>query len=89
MSHSAFLRTLLCVCLDKSLVEVAAINQKNGCINVIDVNLNEEVFVPSTIRNSPFVRKVYSEGNLEDDDMFAFPKVKIVRINEDRHLFGL
>ena len=82
---------MLCVCLDKSLAEVATINLKNGCINVIDINLNEEeVFVPSTIRNSPFVQRVFSEneGNV-DKNMFTFPKVKVIRIDENRHLFGL
>ena len=39
VSHSTFLRMLLATLLDISLGEAALLEQRNGCINVLDVNV--------------------------------------------------
>jgi len=85
VSHGAYLRLLLCICLDKSLAESATLTQKNGCINVIDVNVNGEEVSPSTLFTTPLSR-VFMKKHAE---IFTFPKVKVIRIDESRHLYGL
>ena len=85
VSHSTFLRTLLAVALDISLLEASTLGQVNGCINILDVDLSK----PSNVlgpRSNVFGGKL---SFAPKDAIFSVPSVQVVRINETRHLKGI
>ena len=84
VTHSAYLRILLCLVLEIPLLEAASLEQKNCCINVIDVSLKERVKLTS--KSDVFGGRLSmapKEFNLE------FPRVHVIRMNEISHLDGL
>jgi len=85
VSHSTFLRILLAVCLDKPLLEAATIEQKNGCINVIDVDPGGPLIKIS--QNSNIFGGSLSLAPQETE--FFRPSLKVIRVNEYRQLKGL
>ena len=85
VSHSTFLRMLLAVTLDISLLEASSLTQVNGCINVLDVDISE----PSKVvgpQSNMFGGKL---SFAPKDTAFTFPSVEVVRVNETRHLVGI
>ena len=82
VTHSAFLRILLAMVLDESLVEAASRQVVNGGITVIDV--------PKDTRTRPLKSKPRLLGGpisqVPRDFKLDIPVCKVVRINEKRHL---
>lgn len=83
VSHSTYLRMLLALAMDVPLSDAAAIEQKNCCINVLDVSIKEK-------------RDVGPKSNLfglasivPEDFSLNIPCVNVVKINEMQHLQGL
>lgn len=85
ISHSTYLRMLLGLCMDISLLEAATLETKNGCINVIDVDMQKPM--TKIGRNSPVFGGKNSMAPM--DTRIVIPSVKVVRINETRHLADL
>jgi broad specificity phosphatase PhoE len=84
VTHSTYLRMLLSLALDVSLFDAASFDQKNCCINVLDLSIMEKKEITSK-------SKVLG-GNLsvaKNDESFIIPKTRVIRMNEDRHLGGL
>ena len=85
VSHSTFLRMLLATLLDISLGEAALLEQRNGCINVLDVNVEgmTETIGPRS--------NLFGGGRLFGANHFdlIIPRTKVVRQNECRHLEGI
>ena len=84
VSHSTYLRMLLSLVLDTSLLEAASMEQKNCCVNVLDVSLKEKREV---LFNSPVLGGKLSLA--PRDFRLVIPKATVVRMNEIRHLEGL
>lgn len=84
VSHSTYLRMLLAMVMDVPLLQAASFEQKNCCINVMDVSFKETV-------------DVYNKSNIfggglsmaPRDLHLTIPKVQIIRMNEVGHLDGL
>ena len=84
VTHSTYLRILLCLVLDVPLVESASFDQRNCCINVLDINVKE-------------MRTVGPKANIfggklsvaPRDFSLTVPSGVVVRMNEIRHLEGL
>lgn len=88
VSHSAFIRLLLATVSEKPLVQSATIGQTNGCFNVLDISLDKTKMIEIGSKSILFGGPLLSE--LADKDYkLLLPKVKVVRINEVRHLGGL
>ena len=84
VTHSTYLRMLLSLALDVSLFDAASFDQKNCCINVLDMSITEKKEITSK-------SKVLG-GNLsvaKNDESFIIPKTSVIRMNEDRHLRDL
>lgn len=84
VSHSTYLRMLLSTVLNIPLAQGAMMEQKNGCINVLDVNLKrplKELGPKSELLGGPF--------SMARDFSLFIPETKVVRVNEARHLHGL
>ena len=84
VSHSTYLRMLLSLVLDTSLLKSASMEQKNCCVNVLDVSLKEKREV---LFNSPVWGGKLSLA--PRDFRLVIPKATVVRMNEIRHLEGL
>ncbi len=84
VTHSTYLRMLLALVLDISLIEGAALTQNNCCINVLDLSMNETCTVGP---KSNVFGGILSQA--PDDFSLTFPKVKVIRRNENRHIKDL
>lgn len=84
VSHSTFLRTLLALVMDVPLLQAAMFEQKNCCINVLDISLNDKVEVSPT--SNIFGGRL---SMAPKDFNLIIPKVQVVRMNEIDHLDGL
>jgi broad specificity phosphatase PhoE len=85
VSHSTYLRMLLSLVLEVPLLEAAAtFDQKNCCINVLDVSLTEKMHILP--KSKVFGGKLSAAPN---DFTLAIPRTSVVRMNEIRHLEGL
>lgn len=81
ISHSAYLRIFLSLALELPLVDAAFLEQKNCCINVLDVSLKE------TVKINP--KSEVFGGRLSmapKDFLLEFPKAKVILMNEIRHV---
>ena len=88
VSHSAFIQLLLATVSEKPLVQSATIGQTNGCFNVLDISLDKTKMIEIGSKSILFGGPLLSE--LADKDYkLLLPMVKVVRINEVRHLGGL
>jgi broad specificity phosphatase PhoE len=83
ISHSAFLRTLLSLSMDTPLLEASILQQANGCINVLDLDPSKKPKIFEKRSN------LFIGGSGPADFFLEIPHVKVVRINEKRHLSGL
>mmetsp|Transcript_23656 Transcript_23656/g.42930 ORF Transcript_23656/g.42930 Transcript_23656/m.42930 type:complete len:369 (+) Transcript_23656:1-1107(+) len=85
ISHSKFNRVLLAVMEDKPLIQGAAIQQANCCINVLDLKRDG-----STTTLGPKCNLLGGPlSNAPDDFSLQIPVGKVVRVNEKRHLENL
>ena len=87
VSHSMYIRMLLGVCMNTPLAQAALIKQKNGCINVIDIDVKgrkKKISSKSKVFGGPL-----NSMKKENDFSFEFPLVHVIRMNEIRHLEGL
>ena len=84
VSHSTYLRTLLGAIMDVSLAKAATMEQKNGCINVLDINVEG-----ATAKLGP--KSGLFGGSLSpvSDFDLVLPETHIIRMNEYRHLEGI
>lgn len=84
VSHSTYLRTLLGAIMDVSLAKAATMEQKNGCINVLDINVEG-----ATAKLGP--KSGLFGGSLSPvtDFELLLPETHIIRMNEFRHLEGV
>eukprot|EP00978_Attheya_sp_CCMP212_P024001 scaffold74699_cov49-Attheya_sp.AAC.1 len=84
VSHSTFLRMLLALVMNISLAEAALLEQRNGCINVLDISMTSKHRLPldQTKLFLP-VGMTKPSGNLD------IPSTRVVRVNEIRHLTGV
>ena len=84
VSHSTYLRTLLGAVMDVSLAKAATMEQKNGCINVLDVNIEG-----TTTLLGP--KSGLFGGSLSpvSDFELVLPETHVIRMNEYRHLDGI
>jgi broad specificity phosphatase PhoE len=82
VTHSAFLRILIGMLLDESLVESASRKIVNGGVTVIDI--------PKDLKTRPLGSKPKLLGGLLSqvpiDFELEIPICKVVRVNEARHL---
>mmetsp|Transcript_13643 Transcript_13643/g.20359 ORF Transcript_13643/g.20359 Transcript_13643/m.20359 type:complete len:145 (-) Transcript_13643:226-660(-) len=86
VSHSTYLRMLLAAITDTSLAEAALFEQKNGCINVLDIDTRPGATVTLT-SNCKLLGGPLS--NVEKDFKLELPITSLVRMNEVRHLEGV
>lgn len=83
ISHSAFLRTLLCISMDTPLLKAAILPQANGCINILDLYPTKK---PKLIGSKS---NLFIGGLGPSDFELEIPHLEVIRINEKRHLSGL
>lgn len=85
VSHSSLLRMLLAAVGNTPLVRVTTIEQKNGCVNVVDVSRSGMARLLD-----PKSRMFVDDKPQQLSDMDELPLFrKIRRVNEKRHLIGL
>ena len=84
VSHSTYLRTLLGAVTDTSLVKAVTIEQKNGCINVLDVNVEG-----ATTMLGPKSGLFGGSLSQVSDFELILPETHVIRTNEYRHLEGI
>lgn len=84
VSHSTYLRMLLSTVMNIPLAQGAMLEQKNGCINVLDVNIKRPMK-----ELGPKSELFGGKLSMARDFSLAIPETKIVRVNEIRHLHGL
>lgn len=75
---------LLTTALGISLARGATMKQENGCINVLDVNVNGASRTLGT-KSELFGGKSSSAKTF----FLRVPETRVIRINETRHLYGL
>ena len=85
VSHSTYLRTLLGAVTDTSLVKAVTIEQKNGCINVLDVNVEGA----TTMLGPKSGLFGGSLSQVSDFEPLILPETHVIRTNEYRHLEGI
>ncbi len=83
VSHSTFIKMLLCMIQNDPLSKALTIDQTNGCINVLDISLLND--------NKKKVNLSKLFGTTIKDENFALtlPNINVIRLNEHRHLHGL
>lgn len=84
VTHSAYLRVLLCLVQGLPFLAAKTIEQKNCCINVIDVSMKEVVTI--TNKSSVFGGLL---SQAPADFRLQIPKAYVIRQNEISHLEGL
>eukprot|EP00979_Chaetoceros_neogracilis_P001843 scaffold338_cov231-Chaetoceros_neogracile.AAC.13 len=84
VTHSAYLRMFLSLALELPLVEAASLDQKNCCINVLDLSLTETVTIDA--KSKVFGGRLSMAPN---DFILEFPRAKVIVMNEIRHLTEL
>ena len=84
VSHSTYLRTLLGALTDTSLAKAVTIEQKNGCINVLDVNVEG-----ATTMLGPKSGLFGGSLSQVSDFELIYPETHVIRTNEYRHLEGI
>jgi broad specificity phosphatase PhoE len=85
VAHSTYLRMLLATMLDIPLAQAATLEQKNGCINVLDLRRDGATRVvgpKSTVLGGRLSSAPRNFG-------LEIPKGTVVRVNEKRHLEGI
>ena len=82
VTHSTYLRMLLSIALDCPLAEAATFEQRNCCINVLDVDMKKKKQLDKNL----FGGKL---SLAPKDFKLTIPRTKVVRMNEIRHLDGL
>lgn len=87
VSHSTYLRMMLALVLDIPLSQAATMEQKNCCINVLDVSLVETKEVNS--KSNLFAGVGGMNPIVPQDFQLTIPRVDVVRMNEKQHLIGL
>lgn len=100
ISHSAYLKMLLAAITSTSLVKVSTLEQKNCCINVMDVS--REGAAQWLLNNDSFVHRdtngggslllaagAFSSLSMSSSSWNPLTVPKVQRINEKRHLIGL
>lgn len=85
VAHSTYIRMLLAVVQDVPLAQASTLEQKNCCINVIDLPTNG--VSRSVNGNSAVFGGLISRCPV--DYMFSVPAARVVKVNEKRHLDGL
>lgn len=84
VSHSTYLRMLLSTVMNIPLAQGALLEQKNGCINVLDVNLDKPMK-----ELGPKSELLGGKLSMAREFSLSIPETKVVRVNESRHLQGL
>lgn len=88
VSHGQFIRMMLAVALDMPLFQVfTTVQQKNACINILDISFTEKVTRRAKNCNlfgGPFLSQI-----TDDNLTIVLPKITAVCIGETRHLHGL
>jgi len=81
VSHGVYLRMVLAVAMEVSLLRASGFKQNNCCVNVLDVDLDERTTIGA---NSA----IFGGGlSLAPKDFeVTIPRVDVVRVNEVRHL---
>lgn len=84
VSHSTYLRVLLAMAMDISLIEAGTMSVNNCSIHVLDLDCKEtrQITQSSNIFGGKF-------SLAPNDFSVTLPIVKVVRLNEIRHLSGL
>ena len=84
VSHSTYLRMLLSLIMDIPLVQAGTISQSNCCVNVLDISTKGKrtITASSNMFGGPI-------SLAPGDYSLSIPEVKVVRVNEGRHLNGL
>ena len=85
VAHSKFLKILLAVFEDVPLVQAAAIQQSNCCIDVIDIKRD----APMVILGPKCNLFGGALSNAPDNFELRVPAGRVVRLNERRHLEDL
>ena len=95
VSHSTYLRMLLALVLDESLLDTAARDINNGSITVIDIkrdfgtrSKNKIITMKSKIFSGP-AGVLQKRSPEEEEFKLELPICNVVRINEVRHLPAL
>ncbi len=83
-SHSTYLRMLLALVMDVPLVNAATLEQKNCCINVLDVSTLDKRIVGPKSNLFGALSSVAPQ-----DFSLTIPYAVAVRVNEVQHLNGL
>jgi broad specificity phosphatase PhoE len=92
VTHSTYLRMLLAVAQEQPLLLASTMEQKNCCINVVDIQTDGSTrkFIGL---DSPLFTSVgggmFSKVPTIADFGLTIPVCQVVRINEKRHLVGL
>lgn len=88
VSHGQFIRMMLAVALDMPLFQAfTTIQQKNACINILDISYTEKVTRRAKNCNlfgGPLLSRI-----TDDNLTIVLPKISVVCIGETRHLQGL
>ena len=84
VSHSAYLRTLLGAVMNVPLAQAANAEQRNGCINVLDVNVEG-----ATVTLGPKSALFGGSLSIVKDFNLTLPQTNVMRTNECRHLEGI
>lgn len=83
VSHSSLLRMLLAAIGNTPLMQVTTVEQKNGCVNVIDVSRSAMARLLD-----PMNRRIHGRRAQHVSDLSENNRV-VQRVNEKRHLVGL
>lgn len=88
VAHSTYLRMLLAVAQEQPLLLASTMEQKNCCVNVLDLKADGST---KTIgpRSRLFTGGPLLVSNAPSDFRLTVPQCKVVRINEKRHLGSL
>jgi broad specificity phosphatase PhoE len=84
IAHSTFLKILLATAQNIPLAQVAMLEQKNCCVNVLDLSTKQAINLAS---RSELLGGPLSLAPLEFT--LSIPKTAVIRMNEKRHLGDL
>ena len=83
VSHSTFIKMLLCLIQNDPLSKALTIEQTNGCINVLDISLQNDN------QTKVNLSKLFGATINDDNFKLTIPNINVVRLNENRHLHDL
>jgi broad specificity phosphatase PhoE len=91
VTHSTYLRMLLAVAQEQPLLLASTTEQKNGCINVVDIRTDGSAkFIgPNSRLFTTAAAGLVGGKGAPSDFGLTIPVCQVVRINEKRHLGGL